>query len=375
MKRDRRRAGVPIAIVVAGSALLGMLPTPALAAAHGPVLATGRLQASDGAAIAGTVGAWFADANGLVMVASAAAGADGSFSLRAASTGAMRRAAGRNDGWLNLIVAGGSADRQGSVAITRRLQDGAWIGRHGSLQVDITADAALTPAQRGEVGRFASAVSGSAAGTAVQSLTYLSCYPDREETWRGYTVIGEVHTWTDHTATWSYGKTADSDIGVGISYNGTAWQQSGTFHVGTSSSSTVAKAAGSLYGRLLLSRFEYRKLHWTGYCPFLPVYTITPVRWLSGLVEGADVRQYDGYCGSYYAANAAEFGPNTRWSRNRSDYATFGGAVTAFGLVKLTAQSGLSTDVQVTHTFGSGKSHRLCGNDGDILHAHRVFAG
>ena len=153
---------------------------------------------------------------------------------------------------------------------------------------------------------------------------WYGCFPDGEETWKGYTVIGEVHTWTDHTASWSYGKTADSDIGVGISYNGTAWRQSGSFHVGTASSSSVTKSAGNLYGRLLLSRFEYRKLHWIGYCPFLPAYTIAPSRWLSGLVEGTSVRQYDGYCGSYYAANAAEFGPNTQWSRDRSDYATFG---------------------------------------------------
>ena len=85
-----------------------------LAAAHGPLLATGRLQASDGAGLSGTVGAWFEDEGGLVMVAAATAAPDGSFELHAASPGAMRRAAARNDGWLNLMVAGGSPPGRGA---------------------------------------------------------------------------------------------------------------------------------------------------------------------------------------------------------------------------------------------------------------------
>jgi len=368
---------VPIATVFATGLLLSMLPVQVLAAPRGPLLVTGTLQDSTGAGLSGTVSAWFEDGvrGELVMVAAATAAPDGTFELHATSLGAMRRAAAQNDGWLNLMVAGGSSERQGSVAVTRRLHDGAWTGPHGSLHVTVMADAPVTGPEQRVIERFAASAGSRAAAGAAQALSLYGCFPDREETWKGYTVIGEVHTWTDHTARWSYGKTADSDIGVGISYDGSAWRQSGSFHIGTSSSSTVTKKAGSRYGRLLLSRFEYRKLHWTGYCPFLPAYTIAPARWLSGLVEGRNVRQYDGYCGSYYAANAAEFGPNTQWSRDRSDYATFHGAVSAFGVVSLTAQSGLSTDVRMTHTFGSGRFHRLCGNDGDILHASRVFAG
>lgn len=357
--------------------LLSTLPAQVMAARGGPLIAAGHLRDGSGRPVSGTVGIWYEDParSELVLLASAPVAADGAFALRAAANGSLRRLAAANDGWVNLIVAGGDETSQGSVAAARRLEANGWAGPHGQLRADVAAKATLSAAQRPAALSFARAARSAASGASVRALPLYGCFAQAAGTWSGNTVIGEVHTWTDHTAKWSYGKTADSDIGVGVSYNGQAWSESGSFHVGTASSSVVTKRAGSRYGRLLLSRFEYRKLAWVGYCPFLPKETIVPGRWLSGLVEGASVRNFDGYCGSFYAANAAEFGPNTQWSRNRSDYAKFDAAVSAFGIVSLSARSGLSTNVRMTHTFGSGSFHRLCGNDADILHATRVFAG
>jgi hypothetical protein len=368
---------VPSALICALGLLLSTLPAQVAAVGGGPVIASGHLRDGSGHPLAGTVGIWYEDPlrSELVLLASAPTGEDGAFALRAKASGSLHRLAADNDGWVNLILAGGNQASQGSVAVARQLGAGAWSGPRGQLRADVVAKAPLSAAERAAAATFARAARSPASGASVRAASFYGCYPLAAGTWSGNTVIGEVHTWTDHTARWSYGKTADSDIGVGVSYNGTTWSESGSFHVGTSSSSVVSKRAGSRYGRLLLSRFEYRKLAWVGYCPFVPQATIVPGRWLSGLVEGASVRNYDGYCGSFYAANAAEFGPNTRWSRDRSEYATFNAAVSAFGLVSLSARSGLSTNVRMTHTFGSGSFHRLCGNDADILHATRVFAG
>lgn len=368
---------VPSAFGCAIALLLSTLPAQVSAAPRGPLIASGTLLDATGRATSGTVGIWYHDpASGeLVLVGSSPVSNDGSFALHAAtSNGILRRVAAANDGWVNLLVAGGTGTAQGSVAVTRHLGAGSWTGPRNEIEVEVRAAAPVLPDERADAASFA-ATARSAPGASALAAPIGGCTPVAAGTWRGLTVIGEVHTWTHHTAKWSYGRTADSDIGVGVTYDGRVWSQSGAFHVGTSSSSVVTKRAGSLYGRLLLSRFEFRRIAWVGFCPFVPREMIMPSRWLSGLVEGANVQNYDGYCGSYYAANAAEFGPHTLWSRNRSDYATFNAAVSAFGVVSLSARSGLSTNVKMTHTFGTGKVHRLCGNDGDILHASRVFAG
>ena len=377
MSMSRTGWRLPSALICALGLLLSTLPAHVTATRGGPLVASGHLRDGSGRPVSGTVGIWYEDParSELVLLTSAPTGADGSFELRAAPTAVLHRLAAANDGWVNLILAGGTDVSQGSVAVARRLRAAGWSGPRGQLRAEVVARAPLTAAQRAITTTFARDVRSAASGTSVRAASLYGCFAQAAGTWSGNTVIGEVHTWTDHTAKWSYGKTADSDIGVGVSYNGTTWSQSGSFHVGTASSSVVTKRAGSRYGRLLLSRFEYRKLAWVGYCPFLPKETIVPGRWLSGLVEGAGVRNYDGYCGSFYAAHAAEFGPNTQWSRDRSEYATFNAAVSAFGVVTLSARSGLSTNVRMTHTFGSGSFHRLCGNDADVLHATRVFAG
>jgi hypothetical protein len=371
-----RRHRSLVASFVALGLLLSTIPARVMAVPGGAPVASGVLRNAGGDPMAGTVALWYQDPDRgeLVLAASTNVGPDGRYQLRT-NAGSLRRLAAQNGGWLNLLVAGGSEATQGSVAITRRLAGGAWSGPNGELAKDIVAAEPLTAAERPAARAFAaSAAEPSTAVVRARSIG--TCWSDLIATWSGYTIIGELHTWTDETATWTYGRTADSDIGVGISYDGKAWKQTGSFHVGSTNASSVTKSAGSRYGRLLASKFQFKKYQLIGYCPFLPNYEITPTRWLSGLVEGAYVRNYDGYCGSYYKAHATEFGRNTSWTRDDKAYATFSAAVTAFGVVSLTARSGLSTNVKMTHTFGSAYApHRLCGNDNDILRAHRVFAG
>jgi len=59
--------------------------------------------------------------------------------------------------------------------------------------------------------------------------------------------------------------------------------------------------------------------------------------------------------------------------RKDNDWAEYGGSITAFGLT-LGSRSGLSQYVIISMKF-TMNNRTVCGNDGDIRHAHKIFAG
>jgi hypothetical protein len=121
------------------------------------------------------------------------------------------------------------------------------------------------------------------------------------------------------------------------------------------------------------SQFQYIKWHWN--CTV--GHAIEADIWVGGWLNSDDVSSFDHQCKTTYNQYKTAFqGPGT-WNRSNVDYTKFGGAVTAFGVVSLGAQSGMSTNVKIHYNFTQGTSQirYLCGNTALISSAKRVFAG
>ena len=242
-----------------------------------------------------------------------------------------------------------------------------WVDRNGAApSVDITLAtgrpgvSTLTPAQ--------------VAAAAVQpNVTLPPCTYTVTGSQQAPTVVGELHKWKDTTATFSYGQTADSDIGVGVNATGNGWSLGGTVHISQSNSATVGWggwAPDTTFGGQLRSQFRYELRHWGS--PACGVEMIVPVGWAGGTSVGADVHQYDGHCDT---TGGQDYKGGSFLSRDSMRAYRYYGAVNVFG-VGLDAQSGYSSSVRAHWDFGTASTnHWMCGNDGPSTTAPIVYAG
>ncbi len=401
----RRAAGLgSVALVAAGLvpvAVAGAAPAVAATApAPGAVpIAAGVLRGGDGRPLVGRVsllidpGAQPVGTDVTVpVVASTTTAADGRYQLAVApGDPAVAAALARNNGWVNVMIvaeANGlqttietgrtTAGSLGALAPSTKLSSAlpsgaAWVDRNGAApSVDIT----LAPGRPG-VSTLTAAQAASAAAVQPNALappcTYTVTAAEQDPT-----VVGELHKWKDTTATFSYGQTADSDIGVGVNATGNGWSLSGTVHIAQTYSATVGWGGwdpNGIFGGQLRSQFRYELRHWRNapgstYCG---VDSIVPVSWAGGTSVGADVHQYDGHCDTSPHGQVYKGGGNLDRSSKRA-YRYYG-AVSAFG-VGLDAQSGYSSFVHAHWDFGTQKTnHWMCGNDGDTTVAPIVYAG
>lgn len=76
-------------------------------------------------------------------------------------------------------------------------------------------------------------------------------------------VVGQLHVPKDASATFKYGKSADSDIGIGYSTNDANWSMKGSVHVGNARGAEItlskSTSATSRYGKRTKSQFKTTK--------------------------------------------------------------------------------------------------------------------
>jgi hypothetical protein len=348
-------------VVVAALALV--LAAPAFGAA---VLTEGRLVDASGAATAGgSVELYLSsdvDADGEVTlrrVATATADSVGRFAASSSSL-ELERAAAENGGYVNLDVVVNSGGSVYYAAVVRRYVDGVWVDpdatSRGNILLQRVGSATLSPD-----------------AFCVVTKKLLS-------TERHRTAIGELHNAADVAySALTYGRRADSDIGVGFSDNGTTWKVSGSVHVGNYSESAQTKTVKrDNWGHRLLTDFGYGKYRYLANCAAQTWYKIQARYWIPGWYVGQDNSQWDHHCLDWYKTHYSHFGPADAFRRATNDYARFVAAATMgfrTGGLDLTAQSGLSEWVDVFWKFGPKAHHFLCGNDAPVSTSHRIFAG
>lgn len=365
----RMRVAFPSSVRLASAILAVSLasavaPAPMLAAAP-DILAVGRLSGVGQGRAGVEVFARLAGATDRPIVATTTTDVAGNYQLPApALTPDVEDLAASNDGYLNLMVVAAGQGIGGVTFTSARVQDG-----HISPELEPTSATASADTLIEQGG----SIQTTAWGNATASPSYDTCYPKTTlATSNSYTTVGEIHTWTDDAARFTYGQTADSDIAVGVSTNGTNWSLDGTYHVGNSASSAVSMTRSGQFGKLVQSSFHYEKNYYTN-CPIS--YAIEVTGWNSGMVEGSSVSSVDGKCSTAYASYRVIYGTATTFDRSSSSFVTFNGAVTLFG-ASLTAKSGASQYVKIHYDFGTGTSqHTLCGNNAMPTTAARIYAG
>ena len=184
------------------------------------------------------------------------------------------------------------------------------------------------------------------------------------------TVIGELHVVTGMTASFTYGRTADSDIGTTVAAGNGPFSVSGSSHVGNSTGSSVTITRTGNFGHRLLSQFRFQRWHYANSCT--GVYDkVEPVKWAgSGLKIGADVSSLDHHCATSSFRSEFPAGSDFDQQSARSERVT--GAATLLG-VKVDAASGFSKSVHLHWHFTTAGT--LCGENDLPAEAGRVFAG
>ena len=193
-----------------------------------------------------------------------------------------------------------------------------------------------------------------------------------------WTKVGELHNSGDASARFSYGRTADSTIGVGYSTGSTGpWSLDGTAGVSNTNSVTetqhVPTGQWPNQGYQLLSKFSYERIYFQSACGdnvnFPPYYLVKPTAWDGSMITGQNVSTEPSPNSQYVDAQ----GPNTGFVRNSGTAFDYRNAFNAFG-ASLTAQSGFSTNVQEQWHFYNYTQY-LWGNNGFPTVSSIIYAG
>jgi hypothetical protein len=330
------------------------LVLPAATHAAGPAVA-GKLVDEHGAPVAGgTVTVYPAlDVEGETVIepiGSAVTDRLGRFAVSAVPSPELAEEAAANGGWANLELVATNGRRVTYRAFTTRLD------ASKTVAVSLTGSASAPMQAR-------------AAARGVPCPYFKRVVAETNR----YTTVGELHTGRNSSGWFRYGRSADSDIGVGLSYDGVRWSVSGEAHVGNDLTAWVQIRRGSSWAHKVRSSFHYKKYrHAT--C-FRRWWTVKATRWNSGLLVGDDQSYWDNRCGQDYRRYAVGYAPGTSFHRDRNELRRYSFAVAVFG-ARLSAQSGASTFVQSHWNFGSRYSrYWLCGDNAMPTQADRVFAG
>lgn len=352
--------------IVVSFLIMGLNPVAA-SATGSPVIVSGTVVDGSGVALPNvTVQLFYASQMTTQdSVASTTTDSAGAFSIGMDDTRGFQATWISNGGYANLDLAVSSGTLFFVKGISRQWASGAWVDQDG---------AAPAP----EVVVLASSQPGVSpiplrAGAQQRAVT---CTPQKSlmSTSDAWTDVGEFHAANDAMGFFRYGKTADSDIGIGVSANGSIWSLSGSVHVANSNSSVIQFNRGPKYGRRESTVFHYGKYKWVN-CGQIISYEVDALQWTSGAQDGQDNSSYDYHCTTTYSAYARSFGLNTSFERSSNAAVTFNAAASVFG-VGLTVKSGYSTYVVAHWNFGNSASqHWLCGDTNYITSSQRIFAG
>jgi hypothetical protein len=193
-----------------------------------------------------------------------------------------------------------------------------------------------------------------------------------------YAPIGEINNaYADTTATFSYGKTADSSISTAYQADGgkdeTAWKIDGSVYRDNTLSDDITMSLKGPVSRRVNTQFKFHVYRISG-CLWENGLHVKPTKnaWAGGVVPGVKEHNTLNVC-----RGGQDFSGFTGFSRASGHATTFSNSFSVFG-VSLGIRSGFSEHAGIHYEFGGGLNtmHRLCGSNGkDINEAPRIFSG
>ena len=295
--------------------------------------------------------------------------ANGRFSLVAKDDRLARTLAARNGGWVNLDLIAGTGGYYIYRSIPRVFvaRAGRWTGAANTPASLVVAGAAPGVAKSKKQFPLQVTASGAPTPPVCPESSKVIGEGDRE------TVVGELHTAKNQTATFTYGTSADSDVAVGFTAPGEGkWSLGGDAHVGNSLGSSVTWTAGADFHHRLLTNFHYVKRRTVNSCTGTRD-TVEVTTWNGGETVGATASDPSRKCRDpRYTKRTSRYSAGGIFERHAQRAVRYGIAVKVFG-VQLSATSGYSKSVEATWKFsGDGV---LCGSTDFPLRAKRIFAG
>jgi hypothetical protein len=175
--------------------------------------------------------------------------------------------------------------------------------------------------------------------------------------------VVDLHTYLDMSASFSYGKTADSVMEVGVSQSSSSgWGADGSVHVSNQSSSAVSWSEGDHFAHRLSTEFLVAEYKTVEYCPSqtYTYYQTEPQKWIPGTSVGnTDLSSQDGSTAFYRqpVAYRNNFAPNSTFDRDTTKGTSYSGGVSTPWGFSGSIRSGFSTHVQDSLHVQVGQLH------------------
>lgn len=188
--------------------------------------------------------------------------------------------------------------------------------------------------------------------------------------------VGEMHAWYDATSRFTYEETADTTLGVAVSFDGSKWQISGSSHAGNEIGSGAGHTGGPYFARYFETPFKFIKSRGTYYCessgdtfemerieergwgrydnsvPLVRVSNKEPEQWSGGRGYARSNPQY-----------RTTLDPGNHFVRKSGKMKGYTYGVKAFG-VSINSQSNWRSTITVVITPGSKpQDHEIWGNN------------
>ena len=359
-------------VSASGSASFTM---PATSTSSGPVL-TGRVVDGSGGGVQADVAIYLNSESDAETVGTATTSADGSFTVRLtrARAAAVAREAVANNGWVNFDVLASNGTLTYDGVVARRIGVGGWTD--GTSQ-PAPFQIVLAPGADAVIG------GGSLRTTqGVEQFVFCTIQKIKVDEMRKFVVIGELHTGSDQTAWFEYGRRGDSHVQVAASANGTVWKAiKASVHVsntvGSGNLSYVRWNERSNFGRQLKVRMLFHKIERFLSCnPQVRSWRWEAKKWEPSQQYGNDLRHLDDHCLDTLAQFRSPFAPGGEYHKNESRAHEWDVGAEIAG-VGVNARSGWSQWVDSHWRFGRRfDTYWLCGNNNANLdEATRIFAG
>ncbi|MGH8971735.1 MAG: hypothetical protein ACRD0C_00835 [Acidimicrobiia bacterium] len=310
----------------------------------------------------------------LVLVGRVRTASDGTFAVRSDATPELASLARINGGYVNLELRALSgrlvqethlsrylAEKPTDLSSRRRDHEVAWKAApdEPAATVALRFDPPSSGPRPMSVSNPAVPIQGGCWGTRVVDSQI------------GDTVIGELRTPPDtETASFVYGRKADSEISVAARAADGPWSVSGSHHIANTQAAEVTQWAVSNEHFLVQSRFVYDKYEY--FCPSGRREKVVPREWFGDVHPKPTPVQG---CGHAPESRLGHYGSRSEFKREQERATRWEGAAEVFGN-SLSARSGYSRDVRANWKFGTAfDDHLLCGDNGKPATATRIFAG
>jgi len=193
--------------------------------------------------------------------------------------------------------------------------------------------------------------------------------------------VMDLHTYLDMSAQATYGKTADSVIGMGWSRSwNNGWSVDGSAHVANSNGSSVGWSEPDHFAHTLSTKIQVNEYDTVQYCPSQTYhyYQSVPQKWIPSTYVGtANLSGRDG-SSAFWAqpiSHQNDFAPRSHFKRDSTKGYQFTAGVKTPWNFSADIRSGFSTNVTIYYSFGSANyTHNLFGRDGNASTATTIYA-